>query len=58
MGQYLIITEEEINNHPNDFELGKLVRMKYIKSKEIKECPICGAEKKCTPEKENCKKEL
>jgi len=31
MGQYLIITEEEIKNHPNDFELGKLVRMKYIK---------------------------
>ena len=58
MGQYLIITEEEINNHPNDFELGKLVRMKYIKSKETQECPICGAEKKCTPEKENCKKEL
>jgi hypothetical protein len=58
MGQYLIITEEEINNHPNDFELGKLVRMKYIKSKEPQECPICGADKKCTPEKENCKKEL
>ena len=58
MGQYLIITEEEINNHPNDFELGKLVRMKYIKSKETQECPICGADKKCTTEKENCKKEL
>lgn len=58
MGQYLIITEEEINNHPNDFELGKLVRMKYIKSKENKECPICGAEKKCTLEEENCKKDL
>jgi hypothetical protein len=58
MGQYLIITEEEIKNHPNDFELGKLVRMKYIKSMEIKECPICGAEKKCTPEEKNCKKDL
>ena len=50
MGQYLIITEEELKNHPHDIELGKLVRMKYIKSEEIKECPICGAEKKCTPE--------
>jgi hypothetical protein len=58
MGQYLIITEEEINEHPNDFELGKLVRMKYIKSKENKECPICGADKKCTTEEENCKKDL
>ena len=58
MGQYLIITEEEINKNPNDFELGKLVRMKYIKSKENKECPICGADKKCTPEEENCKKDL
>ena len=56
MGQYLIITEEEINNNPNDFELGKLVRMKYIKSKENEECPICGAEKKCGPEKESCEK--
>jgi hypothetical protein len=32
--------------------------MKYIKSKEEQECPICGAEKKCTPDEENCKKEL
>jgi hypothetical protein len=51
MGQYLIITEEEINNNPNDFELGKLVRMKYIQAnKEKEECPICGAERKCTQE--------
>ena len=55
---YIIVTEKEILDTPNDFELGKLVRMKYIKSKEEQECPICGAEKKCTPEKENCKKEL
>ena len=58
MGQYLIISEEEIKNHPNDFELGKLIRMKYINSKKEGECPICGAEKKCTPEEKNCKKEL
>ena len=57
MGQYLIITEEEIKNTPNDFELGKLVRMKYIQSnKEKEECPICGAEKKCGAEKESCEK--
>ena len=57
MGQYLIITEEEIKNHPNDFELGKLVRMKYIQANKVKEeCPICGAEKKCGPEKESCEK--
>ena len=52
MGQYLIISEEEIKNHPNDFELGKLIRMKYINSKKEGECPICGAEKKCTPDEE------
>jgi hypothetical protein len=58
MTTYIIITEKEISETPNDFELGKLVRMKYIKSIENKECPICGAEKKCTPEEENCKKDL
>jgi len=58
MSTYIIITEKEISDTPNDFELGKLVRMKYIKSKETQECPIWGADKKCTPEKENCKKEL
>ena len=57
MGQYLIITEEEIKNTPNDFELGKLVRIKYIQAnKEKEECPICGAEKKCGAEKESCEK--
>jgi hypothetical protein len=34
MSTYIIITEKEISDTPNDFELGKLVRMKYIKSKE------------------------
>jgi len=58
MSTYIIITEKEISDTPNDFELGKLVRMKYLKSKEPQECPICGAEKKCTPEEENCKKDL
>jgi hypothetical protein len=58
MTTYIIITEKEISETPNDFELGKLVRMKYIKSKEGQGCPICGAEKKCTPEEENCKKDL
>lgn len=58
MSQYLIITEEEIKNHPNDFELGKLVRMKYIKAvNEEAPCPICGADKPCTTEKnEECQK--
>ena len=60
MSTYIIITEKEISDTPNDFELGKLVRMKYfIKSKEGQGCPICGAEKKCTSdEEENCKKDL
>jgi len=52
MSTYIIITEKEISDTPNDFELGKLVRMKYLKSKEPHECPICGAEKKCTPDEE------
>ena len=57
MPRYLIITEEEIKNNPNDFELGKLVRMKYIMvTKEEEACPICGAEKKCGTEKESCEK--
>lgn len=57
MPQYLIITEEEIKNNPNDYELGKLVRMKYIEAvnKEVP-CPICGAEKRCTPDEKNCEK--
>ena len=57
MPRYLIITEEEIKNNPNDFELGKLVRMKYIMAtKEEEACPICGAEKKCGPKNEVCEK--
>ena len=57
MPQYLIITEEEIKNTPNDFELGKLVRLKYLQAiNEEVPCPICGAEKKCGPEKESCEK--
>jgi hypothetical protein len=31
--------------------------MKYIQANKVKEeCPICGAEKKCGPEKESCEK--
>ena len=57
MTEYLIITEKEILETPNDFELGKLVRMKYIKGKDTKPCPICGAEKECTEKSdESCKK--
>lgn len=57
MPQYLIITEEEIKNNPNDFELGKLVRTKYVKAvNEEVPCPICGAEKKCGPKNESCEK--
>ena len=57
MTEYLIITEKEILDNPNDFELGKLVRMKYIKGKDTKPCPICGAEKECTEKSdESCKK--
>ncbi len=58
MSMYIIVTEKEILDTPNDFELGQLIRMKYINSKKEGECPICGAEKKCTSNEENCKKEL
>ena len=58
MSMYIIVTEKEILDTPNDFELGKLIRMKYINSNKEGECPICGAEKKCTPEEQNCEKEL
>ena len=58
MAQYIIITEEEIINTPNDFDLGRLIRMKYFKCvNENKKCQICGADKPCTPEKdEECQK--
>jgi hypothetical protein len=68
----ITITEEEILNHPNDFELGKLVRMKYINQTNQQEklkydenyftpvqelCPICGTENRCGDEK-ICEKDL
>lgn len=54
----ITITEKEIADNPNNFELGQLVRTKYFKSNNFEKCPICGAEKKCTPEEENFKKDL
>jgi hypothetical protein len=42
------ITEEEINNTPNDFELGKKIRRRYFEisneSIEYDRCVICGKE--------------
>jgi hypothetical protein len=58
MTENIIITEKEILDNPNNFELGQLVRTKYFKSNNFEKCPICGAEKKCTPEEENFKKDL
>jgi hypothetical protein len=58
MTENIIITEKEILDNPNNFELGQLVRTKLFKSSKFEKCPICGAEKKCTPEEENCKKDL
>jgi len=44
----ITITEEEISNTPNDFELGKLIRQKYFKmsktedNNEYDNCVQCG----------------
>jgi hypothetical protein len=41
----ITITEEEISNTPNDFELGKLIRQKYFKmskNEEYDTCIQCG----------------
>ena len=39
----ITITEEEISNTPNDFELGKLIRQKYFKmSNDYDICIQCG----------------
>ena len=46
MTENIIITEKEILDNPNNFELGQLVRTKYFKSNNFEKCPICGAEKK------------
>jgi hypothetical protein len=42
---------DEILDNPNDSELGKLIRLKYLKSAKNEECPICGEEKKCCDNK-------
>jgi hypothetical protein len=47
MTEYIIIEKQEILDNPNDSELGKLIRLKYLKSAKNEECPICGEEKKC-----------
>jgi hypothetical protein len=47
MSEYIIIDKQEILDNPNDAELGKLIRLKYLKSTKNEECPICGEEKKC-----------
>ena len=42
----ITITQEDINNHPNDFELGSYIRRKFYEHKDKKydKCVICGAE--------------
>jgi hypothetical protein len=51
MTEYIIIEKQEILDNPNDSELGKLIRLKYLKSDKNEECPICGEEKKCCDNK-------
>ena len=46
MGFKITITEEDIKNHPNDFELGRLIRDRYHKHLNLKfdKCIKCGLE--------------
>lgn len=46
MTEYIIIKKQEILDNPNDYELGRLIRLKYLKSIKNEKCPICGEEKK------------
>lgn len=42
----ITITEEDIKNHPNNYELGYLIRNKYHKHLNLKfdKCMKCGLE--------------
>ena len=42
----IIITEEDIKNYPNDYELGHLIRDRYHKHLNLKfdKCIQCGLE--------------
>jgi hypothetical protein len=46
MGFKFTITEDDINNHPNDYELGHFIRDKYHKHLNLKfdKCMTCGLE--------------
>ncbi len=42
----ITLTEEEVNNHPNDYELGNFIRLKYHEYSKLKldKCMTCGLE--------------
>ena len=42
----ITLTEEDINNNPNDYDLGHLIREKYYKYLDLKfdKCLKCGLE--------------
>ena len=46
MGFKLTITEEDIKNYPNDYDLGHFIRGKYHKYLDLKfdKCLTCGLE--------------
>ena len=46
MGIKIIVTEQDINNYPNDYELGHFIRTKYHESSKLKfdKCIECGLE--------------
>lgn len=46
MGLKITITEEDVNNHPNDYELGHFVRAKIYEYSKLKfdKCLECGLE--------------
>ena len=46
MGFKITLTEEDIKNHPNDFELGSYIREKYHQHSKLvyDKCILCGEE--------------
>jgi len=44
MGFNITLSEEDIKNHPNDYELGGFIREKYHKfsNQKFDKCVICG----------------
>lgn len=55
MTKKIIITEEEINKYPNDYDLGEYVRKKMNKSTGDEEV-LCKCGKKCSCNEKNCLK--